>query len=236
VRVEDASRPVRGGDCAGDEVRDRERFLSDERLFLSGEGGLCALVEPTTDRNAEAALVDARTDIHVELERRDADVGPPEAELVEKVERQSVAAGWLRHADCELELGGLPRLDRALERRPQPIPDDRVSAVVEPMVRGQHAGVPARAPGGGAGVLEPKARGPSRIIRRMLTQEARPTSLAFDPRRAAVLVIDMQNDFSEASKKTGSCLGREKQLCPAAGTKSAANSRRIHAAEAQLAR
>src|SRR5438128_7328753 len=32
-------------------------------------------------------------------------------------------------------------------------------------------------------------------MRRMLALEARPMSLAVDPRRAAVLVIDMQNDF-----------------------------------------
>jgi ureidoacrylate peracid hydrolase len=33
------------------------------------------------------------------------------------------------------------------------------------------------------------------MIERMVTIEARPGSLAIDPRRAAVLVIDMQNDF-----------------------------------------
>jgi ureidoacrylate peracid hydrolase len=32
-------------------------------------------------------------------------------------------------------------------------------------------------------------------MKRMLELEARPASLAFDPRRAAVIVIDMQNDF-----------------------------------------
>src|SRR5438445_12487468 len=33
------------------------------------------------------------------------------------------------------------------------------------------------------------------MIRRMIDLEARPESVAIDPRRTAVLVIDMQNDF-----------------------------------------
>ena len=39
MRVEEEARPIRRGNDAGDEVRDGDRILGDERLLLCGERG-----------------------------------------------------------------------------------------------------------------------------------------------------------------------------------------------------
>ena len=162
VRIEQAPRPValRKGAC--DEVRDRHGALLDQRLLLPAEGKCGLLVGAAVDDDGQSALVDSRPHLYVELERRDADVRPPEAELLDEVERQSVAAGRLWHTHRDRELGDLAGQDRAFERCPDPIPDDRVAAVVEPVVGSEHSGVPTRAPPGRASVLEPQSRCPDR--------------------------------------------------------------------------
>ncbi len=162
VRVEQAPRPVSRRYRARNEVGHRERVLLDQRLLLRGERREGALVGASADRYTEAALVDASANVDFELERDDTGLGPPEAELLEKVEGEAVAARWLRYADDELDLGGVAGVDGSLERGPQSVPHDRVAAVVEPVVGGEHAGVPARAPRRRPGVLEPQPCRPDR--------------------------------------------------------------------------
>ena len=112
VRVEQAPRPVSRGYRARNEVGHRERILLDQRLLLRGERREGALVGASADRYTEAALVDASANVDFELERDDTGLGPPEAELLEKVEGEAVAARWLRYADDELDLGGVAGVER----------------------------------------------------------------------------------------------------------------------------
>ena len=63
VRVEDQPRPVRGRHGAGNEVRDGDRVVRDERLVLRGERGLELGVGRAVDEHAQAPLVDPRPDV-----------------------------------------------------------------------------------------------------------------------------------------------------------------------------
>ena len=134
MRVEDPARPVGRGKRAGDEVGGRDGILLDQRLLLSGERGGRLLVGAAVDDDREPPLVDPRPHVDGQLERRRADLGEPEAVLLDEVEGEPVGAGRLRDGELELELDGLAGLDRTSEGRARPVPDDRVAAVVEPVV------------------------------------------------------------------------------------------------------
>ena len=108
--------------------------LRDERLLLRGERGGRLLVGAAVDDDREPPLVDPRPHVDRQLERRRADLGEPEAVLLDEVEGEPVGAGRLRDGELELELDGLAGLDRMSEGRARPVPDDRVAAVVEPVV------------------------------------------------------------------------------------------------------
>ena len=118
VRVEHAARPVGRGNRAGDEVRGRDRVRP------STSGSSCAASAATVsasvaavDDDRQAPLGDPRRDVDVELERRRADLREPEAELLDEVEREPVAARRLRRPQERLQLDLLAGRDRPLEAR-----------------------------------------------------------------------------------------------------------------------
>ena len=92
------ARPVRLGKRAGDEVGGGDGVLVDERLLLRGERCRRLGVAAAVDDDRQPALGDPRRDLDVELERRRADLREPEAELLDEIEREPVAAGRLRRA------------------------------------------------------------------------------------------------------------------------------------------
>ena len=96
--------------------------------------GLRAVAE----EHARTARV-ARQHLDVLLERRVADLREPEAMLLDEVDGEAVAAGRDRAAQRELLPQRLARSDGALERRARAVPDDRVAALVEPVVREERA-------------------------------------------------------------------------------------------------
>src|SRR5918912_1629973 len=76
-----------------------------------------------------------------------AELGEPEAMLVDEVDREHVPARRNRSADARLDVAAFAR--RCTHRRPQPVPVDWVAALVEPMV-----GEVQVAPGRSSRVLE----------------------------------------------------------------------------------
>lgn len=138
----------------------RSGLLGDDRLPLSGQRvarfGLVAGAGRHKDR--EPASVDRRPHLDIDLEWRGADLGEPEAELLDEVEREPVAAGRLRREQTEFDLDLVAGRNCPREGGARAVPDDRVAAVVEPVVGDLDAGLAARAPGGGTGILEPDDR------------------------------------------------------------------------------
>ena len=92
----------------------------------------------------------ARCDFDVELGRVVADLGEPEALLVDEIERKLVRPRWDRASDLELAFDALTRSGAHLVA--QTVPDDRIAALVEPVV-----GEVQAAPGRAACVLEREA-------------------------------------------------------------------------------
>ncbi len=91
----------------------------------------------------------AREDVDRGLELLAAELGEPRAELGDEVEREPVPAGRDRRAHVGLDAAPPAGRERR-DGRPLAVPDQRVAALVEPVV----AEPDAVAPGGGAGVLE----------------------------------------------------------------------------------
>ena len=162
VRVEQEPRPVRRRGRARDEVGRHRRLALDERLLLGGERGRGPLVGAAVDDHAEAPLVDERQDVDLDLVRGHADLGEPEAVLLDEVEREHVTAGRADDVDGQLDVDRRPRRHRAGERGPEPVPEDRVAARVEPVVGELQALVASRAPRRAAGVLEHEPCRPAR--------------------------------------------------------------------------
>ena len=117
VRVEHAPRPVRRGQRAGNEMRDRDRVLPRRAAPPGRERGRRLARRRRRGRRRRVAARDARRDVDVELERRRADLGEPEADLLDEVEREPVAARRLRRPDRSAAPSSSPGRDRALERR-----------------------------------------------------------------------------------------------------------------------
>src|SRR6476661_2605009 len=95
----------------------------------------------------------ARRHFDVEVRGVVAELGEPEAFLVDEIEREAVRAGRDRAAKVELSFDPLAGFRAHLEA--QAVPEDRVAAVVQPVV-----GEVEVAPGSAAGILElnPSAR------------------------------------------------------------------------------
>ncbi len=77
----------------------------------------------------------ARGHVDVLLERRVAELGEPEAVLLDEIDGEPVPPRRDGGAHCELLPQRLPRLDDAHERRAASVPHDRIAALVEPVVR-----------------------------------------------------------------------------------------------------
>ena len=102
------------GSAPANEMRRRDRALRHERLLLRRERGRRLLVVAAMHNDGEPPLVDPRRDVDVELEGRRPDLGEPEAELLDKVERQPVAARRLRRPHRHISFDFLAGRDRAL--------------------------------------------------------------------------------------------------------------------------
>ncbi len=135
-------------------MRDRHRFIVDDRLFLPGECRGCLGIRPVVNLDAEPALGDARLHLDREIQRLRSDLLEPETQFLDEVERESVAPVRSGRDDRGLELDRLARLDDEGERRARAVPHDRVAERVEPVVRELHTFSAARAPRRGARVLE----------------------------------------------------------------------------------
>ena len=158
MRVEEVPRPIRCGKGSGREVRDRDSLVLDDLLFLRGQSRRSLRVGATDDNNPETPLCDSRPDLHGNIERRRANLGEPEAVLLDQIEGEDVAARRARRRYRDLDLDRLAGRDWPRKRGADPVPHDRVAKRVEPVVGKPHAGLPARAPGSRAGVLEDEAR------------------------------------------------------------------------------
>ena len=86
-------------------------------------------------RRRRGRRVDARQDVDVAPGALAAELAEPGAVLGDEVEREAVAARRDRRADGDLELGALARARRARSGGAEAVPDDRVAALVEPVVR-----------------------------------------------------------------------------------------------------
>ncbi len=159
MRVEQEARPVGRGDRAGNEVRDGDRIVGDERLLLRRERGIQLGIGRAVHADREPPLVDPRPHVDGEVERRRSELLEPEAELLDEVEREAVAArAAAARAASTRARPSRPGATTSRKRGPRAVPHDRVPERVEPVVRELHALAPARAPRRRAGVLEPNAR------------------------------------------------------------------------------
>ena len=93
VRVEDEARPIRCGHDAGDEVRHRDRILGDQGLLLCGERSFELGIDGAVDVDREPPFLDERPHLDRKVERGRPELGEPEAELLDEVERQAIAPG-----------------------------------------------------------------------------------------------------------------------------------------------
>ena len=124
-------------------------------------------------RVAESCGVDARQ--HLDgLARRvlAAQLGEPGAVLGDEVEGEAVAPGGIGARTVISSSTLLAGRYRPRKRRAHAVPDDRVSALVEPVVRGGDV----RAPGHGADVLH--------LARAVVSEPARGAASDHDPQRA----------------------------------------------------
>ena len=156
VRVEDPARPVRR------RARRRRRGARPRRRPRRRAAPPARRAPPSSARRA-AATASRRAAIRGSTSTSSssgvrADLREPGAELGDEVEREPVAARaaiGARTRELDLDLARPAR--RVRKRVADAVPDDRVAAVVEPVVRELHA-ARARAPRRRAGVLELDAR------------------------------------------------------------------------------
>jgi len=94
---------------------------------------------------------------HIDVlhEWRIPELGEPEPVLLDQVDREPVPAGRNRRAQRDRLPQRRARFHHSLERRAHTVPDDRVVALVEPVIAQEETVFrAARAPGGRAGVLD----------------------------------------------------------------------------------
>ena len=142
VRVEHPPRPVRRRGRAGDEVRGGDGVLgSTSGSSCAASAAAVSASSPPWTTTASRRSAIRGSDLDVELERRGADLGEPEAETPRRGRtRAGSGPGGCGARTQRLELDLLAGRDRPLEGDTRPVPDDRVAAVVEPVVGELHAG------------------------------------------------------------------------------------------------
>ena len=128
VQVEDPPRPLRRRRYAVAEERDGVG-LGERRqlLLLLGKRGFVSAHD--RERSPDPPL-----DRHIALEHRVAELRQPQPSVVDQVEREPITAGWDRPAHLDVGLDPLSRRDRMWQVGAEAVPDDRVAAVVEPVV------------------------------------------------------------------------------------------------------
>ena len=138
-------------------MRERESVLGDERLLLRGQSRIRLGIGSAMQHDLESPLGDPRLHLDREVERHRSDLLEPEAVLLHEIEREPVAPLRTRRDDRHVELDLLARRDDSRQRRSDAVPHDRVPERVEPVIRELDSLLPARAPRGGARVLEAHA-------------------------------------------------------------------------------
>ncbi len=156
MRVEQQARPVRRRQRSRDEMGNRDGIVDDQRLLLRGESCLEPRVARAAHLDREAALRDPRSHDDGDVERLRSELGEPEPELLDEVEREAVMTWGPRREHRRLELDALARSNDVREAGPLAVPHDRVAERIEPVVRELDTLAAARAPGRRPGVLEPQ--------------------------------------------------------------------------------
>ena len=183
MRVEQQARPVRRGNSSGTEVRDRNSLVCDDGLLLGRQSRRGLVIVPADDNRSETPRRNSRPDLHLQVQRRSANFGEPEAVLLDQVEREDVAARRARRSYRNFDLDCFTRRDRPAEGSPQPVPDNRVPERIEPVVRESHAGLSTSPPRCRTGVLECEpspTRGPSPRRLHLVREPAHGERAGFD--------------------------------------------------------
>ena len=140
--------------------RDRRLVATSGSSWAASAAVVPSSGPPWTTTPSRRSSISGRTSISTSLGH--ADLGEPEAVLLDEVEREHVAAGRADDVDGQLDVDRRARRHRVRERGPHAVPDDRVAARVEPVVGELQPVVAAGAPGRAAGVLEHEPCRPAR--------------------------------------------------------------------------
>ena len=154
--VEQEARPVRRGGGSRHEMSDGCRVRGDERLLLLRQRRIGYWVASTVDDDAQPPLLDPRSHLDRQVERRRPDLLEPEAVLLDEIEREPVPAWRTGRHHARSELDGVTRSHDVAERRADAVPHDRVSQRVEPVVRELNTLAGTRTPRRRPGILEPE--------------------------------------------------------------------------------
>jgi len=140
VRVEQPKRPIGSREGTRHDVGDGGGALLDEGILLRGECRQGVRVRISVDDHTKPALGDARQHDDGDVERRAANLREPEAALLDEVEGEPVAPGRPGGEYRRVELDLFARRDGTRQGCPDPIPEDRVSEWVEPVIGDLDAG------------------------------------------------------------------------------------------------
>ena len=192
VRLELVRPPMSGAAVPGDRTGDDAVALGVRRADALGP------VRRRLDarRQVGPRLAEAFVHLDVERERRASELGEPRPALGDEVEGEPVRPGRDRAADRHAH-GRLLAGAKRRRRRPDPVPDDRVPAPVEPVVREEDALAPLHAPG----VLErdrPPRRSLPRAAARAWPHRSRRTAV---PSTRAVSLLSVTPLLARAARR-----------------------------------
>ena len=179
-RLEHAAASSRPLDCAGDDAV--SLGVQVEHVSVPVGSPLDAAGHVNDGHRIERSSVDAGNDLDLRLGRLAAQLAEPGAVLGDEVEREAVATGRDGRAHDDPELGALSGGDRSRQRRADPVPDDGVATLVQPVVRGCDIGAPRRR----AGVLDFGSSDRERARTRKVERPGKPTRDERPGHRASV--------------------------------------------------